>query len=185
MKLLIASDIHGDVSALETLLLRYRVEKADRLLLLGDLLYHGPRNNPPSHYAPKEVIAHLNSLRDEILAVRGNCDAEVDAMVLDFPTMADYAYLMLDSGTALFATHGHLYDRDELYLRKNEHYIQGHTHVPMLRRDGNGHLFLNPGSISLPKENNPPTYITYENGIFALKTLSGAILQTENGEFLV
>ena len=155
MKLMIASDIHGDIEALEALLSRFHAEKADKMLLLGDLLYHGPRNDLPAHYAPKTVIARLNEYKEHILAVRGNCDAEVDAMVLQFPIMADYAFLSLH-GMTLFATHGHLFDIKTLPLG-NAHYVQGHTHVPMCRKEPSGRYLLNPGSVSLPKEGHAKT----------------------------
>lgn len=171
MKLLIASDIHGDVAALDALFARYEAEKADKMLLLGDLLYHGPRNDLPAHYAPKAVLARLNEYRAHILAVRGNCDAEVDAMVLQFPIMADYAYLSID-GMTLFATHGHLFEREGLPLG-DAHYVQGHTHVPVCKKGENGRYILNPGSVSLPKEGHAPTYMIFEQGKFMLKTLDG------------
>lgn len=173
MKLLIASDIHGDIAALDALLARYESEGADKMLLLGDLLYHGPRNDLPTHYDPKAVIARLNEYKSHILSVRGNCDAEVDAMVLQFPIMADYAYLSLD-GVTLFATHGHLFDIAKLPLG-DAHYVQGHTHVPKCERNENGRYMLNPGSVSLPKEGHAPTYMIVDQGEFILKTLDGEV----------
>ena len=114
MKLLIASDLHGSARYCENLLARIDAEQPDKILLLGDLLYHGPRNDLPQGYAPKQVIPMLNGLKDKIIAVRGNCDAEVDQMVLEFPIMADYTTLVLENGRTLFATHGHLFDPDHL-----------------------------------------------------------------------
>ena len=131
MKWIVASDIHGSAKYCSELLDAYEREKADRLLLLGDLLYHGPRNDLPDEYAPKMVIAMLNAKKNQILCVRGNCDAEVDQMVLEFPILADYC--MLDLGTKLvYATHGHLTSAEQLPpLREGDLFLQGHTHVPM------------------------------------------------------
>ena len=133
MKWMVASDIHGSAKYCRELLDAYEREKADRLLLLGDLLYHGPRNDLPEEYAPKMVIAMLNAKKNQILCVRGNCDAEVDQMVLEFPILADYC--MLDLGTKLvYATHGHLTSAEQLPpLREGDLFLQGHTHVPMKR----------------------------------------------------
>ena len=129
MKLFIASDIHGDISTARAVADAYKSSGADRLVLLGDLLYHGPRNDLPQNYSPKEVIELLNSLRDDILCVRGNCDTEVDQMVLDFPVLADYAYIEAD-GTRIFATHGHKFNtQTPPPLRKGEVLLHGHTHV--------------------------------------------------------
>ena len=113
MKLMIASDIHGSAYYCRKMLEAYKREDADRLLLLGDILYHGPRNDLPKDYNPKEVIAMLNPLKDQIYAVRGNCDTEVDQMVLQFPILADYALLVLD-GKTFYATHGHVFNQDHL-----------------------------------------------------------------------
>ena len=131
MKWMVASDIHGSAKYCRELLDAYEREKADRLLLLGDLLYHGPHNDLPEEYAPKMVIAMLNAKKNQILCVRGNCDAEVDQMVLEFPILADYC--ILDLGTKLvYATHGHLTSAEQLPpLREGDLFLQGHTHVPM------------------------------------------------------
>ena len=129
MKLLIASDIHGDIAAARAVVDEYRRSGADRLVLLGDLLYHGPRNDLPKDYAPKEVIALLNSVKDELLCVRGNCDTEVDQMVLEFPILADYALIEAD-GVRMFVTHGHKFNLDNLPpLKTGEVLVHGHTHV--------------------------------------------------------
>ena len=114
MKLLIASDLHGSAYYCQKLLERIEAEQPDRILLLGDLLYHGPRNDLPRDYAPKQVIPMLNGLKDRIVAVRGNCEAEVDQMVLEFPVMADYTTLLLEEGKLLFATHGHKFNPENL-----------------------------------------------------------------------
>lgn len=171
VKLLIASDLHGAATAVRALVARIEIEAPDRIALLGDLLYHGPRNDLPEGYAPKEVIPLLNGLAERIVAVRGNCDAEVDQMVLDFPCMADYVLVDVD-GHELYLTHGHL----DLapHLAPGSALLSGHTHVKTLdERDGV--LHVNPGSTSIPKDGTA-SYAVYENGVFTLKTLDGAIL---------
>ncbi|MBQ9112360.1 MAG: phosphodiesterase [Clostridia bacterium] len=177
MKLFIASDIHGDYEAASAVAERYRESGADRLVLLGDLLYHGPRNDLPSGYAPKKVIELLNSLKDDILAVRGNCEAEVDQMVLEFPVLAEYALIEAD-GVRMFVTHGHKYNMGSLPpLRAGEVLLHGHTHVTAAVAFGNGNLYINPGSVSIPKENTPKGYVIYEDGCFSFRRLS------DGGEF--
>lgn len=173
MKYMIASDIHGSALWCEKLLEAFEKEKADRLILLGDILYHGPRNDLPDEYAPKEVIAMLNPLKDRILAVRGNCDAEVDQMVLDFPIMADYA--ILDAGKRLiYLTHGHIFNTGHLPpLAKGDILLHGHTHVPAWERFGDANLYLNPGSVSIPKNNSEHGYMIIENGNLCWKNFRG------------
>lgn len=172
MKWMIASDIHGSAFYCRQMLERYRAEKADRLLLLGDLLYHGPRNDLPKEYAPKEVIALLNPLKNELLCVRGNCEAEVDQMVLQFPVLAEYALLSLDS-RLLFATHGHRFGKDNPPpLKPGDLLLCGHTHIPACEPAGEI-TYLNPGSVSIPKEGSPHSYMTLENGLFLWKSLDG------------
>ena len=164
MKLLIASDIHGAAGYCRDLLAAWDREGADRLLLLGDLLYHGPRNDLPPDYAPKEVIALLNARRNQIFCVRGNCDTEVDQMVLEFPVLADYAVLTAGS-RLLYATHGHVYNTAHLPpLQPGDILLHGHTHIPAWEVFGTDNLYLNPGSVSLPKENSPHSYLTLEGG---------------------
>lgn len=165
MKLLIASDLHGSAYYCRALLDAFARQQADRLVLLGDLLYHGPRNPFPLEYDTVAVTAMLNSLAGRLLCVRGNCDSEVDQMVLNFPILADYAYLSVD-GTGLFATHGHIHGPDAPPpLRAGEYLLCGHTHLPV-RRDCGSYTYLNPGSLSLPKEDTPHSYMTLENGVF-------------------
>ena len=172
MKLMIASDIHGTSSCCRKMLEAFEREKADRLLLLGDILYHGPRNDLPADYDPKEVIAMLNGLKDKPLCVRGNCDTEVDQMVLEFPVMADYA-LIEAGGHSIFATHGHLYNLMHLPpLQKGDILLCGHTHVPAWEDYGD-YRYYNPGSVSIPKEGSTRSYMMLENGIFSWKTLDG------------
>ena len=174
MKWMVASDIHGSAKYCRELLDAYEREKADRLLLLGDLLYHGPRNDLPDEYAPKMVIAMLNAKKNQILCVRGNCDAEVDQMVLEFPILADYC--MLDLGTKLvYATHGHLTSAEQLPpLREGDLFLQGHTHVPM-NEVKNGIRCMNPGSVSLPKQDSCRGYMILETNQAVWKELDGTI----------
>ena len=170
MKLFIASDIHGSAFWCEKMLSAFKEEKADRMLLLGDILYHGPRNDLPKDYAPKQVIAMLTEFKSQILCVRGNCDTEVDQMVLPFPILSDYALISAD-GVDIYATHGHKFGKDNLPPIKNgDILLCGHTHVAadeML----DGFRYINPGSVSIPKENTGNGYIIFENGNFTRKTL--------------
>ena len=172
MKYLFASDIHGSAYYCRKLLDAFREEQAERLVLLGDLLYHGPRNDLPREYAPKEVIALLNEHKNKIYAVRGNCEAEVDQMVLEFPVMADYCILSVD-GRTFYATHGHIYNQDNLPpLQEGDILIHGHTHV-LKAQQMDGYILLTPGSVSIPKEGNPATYAVLENSIFTIKDFDG------------
>ena len=172
MKWFIASDIHGSAYYCRKMLERYKAENADRMLLLGDILYHGPRNDLPEGYAPKEVIEMLNAMKDEILCVRGNCEAEVDQMVLKFPVLADYAALYID-GYQIFATHGHVYNEKNLPpIAKNTIFLNGHTHVSKFTDHGD-YVYANPGSVSIPKEDTPRGYIVFEDGTLTWKTLDG------------
>ena len=170
MKLLIASDIHGSAYYCRKLLEAYKKEEADKLILLGDILYHGPRNDLPEEYAPKEVIAMLNPMKQEILCVRGNCDTEVDQMVLEFPILADYG-LLYERGRMIFLTHGHVFNENHLpMLKKGDILLHGHTHVPVCR-EHEEYIYMNPGSVSIPKEGSEHSYMTYEDGIFIWKNL--------------
>lgn len=184
MKILIASDLHGDLSAAERTFARFAAEGASRLLWLGDLLYHGPRNDLPAGYDPKGVIALLCAHREELFCVRGNCEAEVDQMVLNFPVLADYALLAVGEHT-VFATHGHHYTTDAPPpLRAGDVLLHGHTHLYAAEAfdlpDGGRALYLNPGSVALPKGGNPPTYMTLdtESGEWRLCRLDGELLQS-------
>lgn len=154
MKLLVASDLHGSAYYTEKLLQRVAAEKPDRVLLLGDLLYHGPRNDLPKDYAPKKVISLLSSLSPAPLCVRGNCEAEVDQMVLPFPVLAEYG-VTFSGGRAVYFTHGH---RPVPPLQNGDILLCGHTHVPKAEIREN-YLYLNCGSVSLPKENSPHSYM--------------------------
>ena len=172
MKLMIASDIHGSAKYCALLLKAFDREQADRLLLLGDILYHGPRNDLPDGYAPKEVASMLNEKKNEIFAVRGNCEAEVDQMMLSFPVMADYALLSLGE-RMIFATHGHVYNKDNLPpLNAGDILLYGHTHIPDCEEVG-GITILNPGSVSIPKEDTQHGYMLLDGNEFIWKTLDG------------
>ncbi len=165
MKLMIASDLHGSAAWTRRLLEQYHAMQPDKLILLGDLLYHGPRNDLPDEYAPKTVIPMLNDMKNEILAVRGNCEAEVDQMVLEFPVMADYAQLVLEDGRTLFLTHGHLFNPEHLPpLKKGSVFAFGHVHI----KHGEWKddiAIVNPGSVSIPKDGTH-SFMIYENGEF-------------------
>lgn len=172
MKWLIASDIHGSSYYCEKLLKAFEEENADKILLLGDVLYHGPRNDLPKDYAPKTVIAMLNNLKDKIMCVRGNCDTEVDQMVLEFPVLADYAILTVND-RLIYATHGHKYGPDNLPpLQKGDALLFGHIHVPKCYEE-NGILILNPGSVSIPKENSHHSYMILDGNKLSWKNLDG------------
>lgn len=177
MKLMFASDIHGSALYCERMLEAYRREGADKLCLLGDILYHGPRNDLPDGHDPKRVITLLNPEKSHILCVRGNCDTEVDQMVLEFPVLADYAVIFVD-GRTFFLTHGHHHSPGNLPpLNLGDVLINGHTHVYKAEQV-NGIHCLNDGSVSLPKMGNPRSYMTYEDGVFTVK-------QLESGETLL
>lgn len=181
MKYLIASDIHGSELYCQKLLEAYKAEKADRLILLGDILYHGPRNDLPEGYAPKRVIELLNAMKNEILCVRGNCDTEVDQMVLDFPILADYA--IITAGKRLvYLTHGHNFNENNLPpLQNGDILLHGHTHVPKCT-EHEGYVYLNPGSVSIPKENSWHGYMLLENGRFIWKDFEGKEMLTYDAQ---
>ena len=177
MKYMIASEIHGSAFWCQKMVEAYQKEKADRLILLGDLLYHGPRNDLPEGYDPKQVIDLLNPLKNEILCVRGNCEAEVDQMVLQFPVMADYA-LMECGENIIFITHGHIFNEQHLPpLKKGDILLHGHTHVPICV-EHESYTYLNPGSVGIPKEDSWHGYMTLEDGVFRWKDMNGNV-QTE------
>ncbi len=171
MKIMIASDIHGSAYYCEKLLEAYKTEGADRLLLLGDLLYHGPRNELPKDYNPKAVIQMLNEVKEELLCVRGNCDSEVDQMVLDFPIMADYCILPVQN-RLMFVTHGHVFNRSNLpKLKSGDILLNGHFHVPDFEKTGEIY-YMNPGSVSIPKEGSAHSYMILEDETFLWKDLN-------------
>ena len=177
MKLMFASDIHGSLHGAMKMADAYEAERADKLILLGDLLYHGPRNDLPKQYDPKEVAALLNDMKNEILCVRGNCDCEVDQMMLEFPILADYALLYVD-GHTIFATHGHIYNETSLPpIKRGDILIHGHTHIPCALKH-EGLYCLNPGSVSLPKQDFKRSYMIYEDGCFIIKDFKGRLIKS-------
>ena len=174
MKLMIASDIHGSAFYCKQLIEAYKQEQPDKLLLLGDLLYHGPRNDLPKDYAPKQVIEMLNAISDQLICVRGNCEAEVDQMVLDFPVLSESCILYID-GQTIYATHGHINSpANPPKLHKGDVLLTGHTHIPAWKEYDN-FLYLNPGSVSIPKEGSEHGYMIYEDKKFLWKTLKGDV----------
>ena len=173
MKWMIASDLHGSAVYCRRMIEAFEREGADRLLLLGDLLYHGPRNDLPEGYAPKEVMPLLNGMKPKLLCVRGNCDAEVDQMVLDFPILADYAVLPVGQ-RLVYATHGYVHNLKNLPpLAPGDILLHGHTHIPAWTEFGEENLYLNPGSLSIPKDGSAHSYMTLEGETFCWKTLEG------------
>ncbi len=174
MKYIIASDIHGSAYFCRKLVENFKKEKADKLLLLGDLLYHGPRNAFPRDYAPMEVAEMLNDSTLCAMGVRGNCDAEIDQTVLDFPMFCDYA-LMCHGKRSIVLSHGHIFSPDKLPpLREGDVFISGHIHVPVCEVR-NGILCLNPGSVSIPKEDSTHSYMVLEDGLFQWKDMEGRL----------
>lgn len=178
MKLMIASDIHGSACYCRELLEAFDRERADRLLLLGDILYHGPRNDLPAEYAPKAVIAMLNARKEQLFCVRGNCDTEVDQMVLDFPILADYSVFTIGD-RLIYATHGHNYNLSKLPpLQKGDILLHGHTHIPAWETFETENLYLNPGSVSIPKNSSERGYMVIADGEAQWKALSGRVYHT-------
>ena len=176
MKIMVASDIHGSALYCRRMLERFDEEGADKLLLLGDLLYHGPRNPLPEEYNPKAVAEMLNARKQQILCVRGNCDGEVDQMMLEFPIMADYCILSVGS-RMIFATHGHHHNENSLpMLQEGDILLHGHTHIPVLE-DRGAYMLANPGSVTLPKQNSVRGYLLLEEGALTLKDLDNTVEQ--------
>jgi hypothetical protein len=179
MKLMIASDLHGSAYYCRKLLEAYEREQPEKLVLLGDLLYHGPRNDLPRDYAPKEVLSLLNAQREHLLCVRGNCDTEVDQMVLSFPILADYSLLYV-AGHTLFATHGHHYHTGALPpLQRGDILLHGHTHIPAWETFGEENRYWNPGSVSIPKEGSPHSYLVLEEETARWMDLEGSVFHQE------
>lgn len=175
MKWMIASDIHGSAYYCRKLLEAYTEEGADRLLLLGDILYHGPRNDLPRDYAPKEVIALLNERKNDIYCVRGNCDTEVDQMVLEFPVLSGLLCTWRKGRNGNYATHGHIYNEQKLPpLHSGDILLHGHTHVPKcVVHETEQYICMNPGSVSIPKEESWHGYMIWEGKNFVWKDFGG------------
>lgn len=177
MKFLIASDLHGSAGACRRLMERFNHERAQTLILLGDLLYHGPRNPLPESYSPKDAAVILNANAERIFCIRGNCDADVDQAMLRFPIGAPQALIYKDSLT-WFLTHGHTWGFDNPPpMGGIDVILEGHTHIPLLSRIGSV-IHLNPGSVSLPKGGFPATYAVYENRAFTIYDMAGAAVST-------
>jgi len=176
MKLLVASDIHGSLSAARHVVEAFEKEQADYLVFLGDAMYHGPRNPLPDEYAPAKVAELLNTVKEKVIAVRGNCDSEVDQMLLDFPIMAEYQNIPFVNGK-LFATHGHIFEPATIpaSVNRGDIFAFGHIHVPILEMNEAGILVLNPGSAALPKEDHPPTYAVISDDKIEIKTFDGEV----------
>ena len=176
MKLMFASDLHGSLFFCSKLMEAYRKENPDKLILLGDLLYHGPGNGLTKDYDTLKVTEMLNSVKDSLICTRGNCDADVDQLVLEFPIMSDYSTIYLD-GRMLFLTHGHIYNENNLpYLSSGDIIIHGHTHVPKIESIGNGIIYMNPGSVSAPRQNSRNTFMIYENHEFKIKDFDDNVI---------
>ena len=175
MKLMIASDLHGSAYYTRLLLEAMDKEQPDRLLLLGDLLYHGPRNDLPREYAPKKVIEMLNARKSQILCVRGNCEAEVDQMVLEFPVLSEFGVVFAD-GLTLYMLHGH--KNLDIPVMPGDILLCGHTHVPAVRKDGE-HYYVNPGSVSIPKNGSCHGYMMLENRHLTHVSLEGENVQPD------
>ena len=180
MNLMIASDIHGSAYYCKKMLEAFNREKTDKILLLGDLLYHGPRNNLPDEYDTKKVAAMLNEIKGRVMCVRGNCDSEVDQMMLEFPIMAEYCMIYI-SGKVIFATHGHILNTKNLpALSDGEILLHGHTHVPAWETFGNNNMYINPGSVSIPKDGSKHSYMMLNDKGIIWKDLDGEIYHEIN-----
>ncbi len=176
MKLMFLSDIHGSIKYLEKAMAKFEEEKADCLVLLGDLMYHGPRNPLPDGYDTKLVADLLNKYSDKIVAIRGNCDSEVDQMLLDFPIMSDYTEIVMEN-YKIFATHGHIYNNTCMpKLNRGDIFIHGHLHVPIAEVFKEVY-YLNPGSVSLPKEGSEHSYGLLFDNVFMIKDLDGDVVK--------
>ena len=177
MSYLFASDLHGSAYYAEKVIEKFEASGAEKLILLGDILYHGPRNDLPKGHDPKKVFALLNRYADRIIAVRGNCDAEIDQMVLDFPLTADYSHMMIE-GKEFFLTHGHIYSPENMpRLPEGAVFVFGHIHLPVAEKK-EGVTILNPGSASLPKEGNPNSYALHDGGVFTIRTFDDDVIKS-------
>ncbi len=175
MKLLICSDIHGDLESAKAIIDAHKAHGTDKIVILGDILYHGPRNDLPKTYAPKSVISLLNEYKNELISVRGNCDTEVDQMVLEFPVLADYAIVCVDK-INMYLTHGHKYGPDNPPpLSRGDLLLCGHTHIIANEAFGMDNIYINPGSVALPKNGCPRSYMIYENRTFTVYEIDGKV----------
>lgn len=177
MKYLILSDIHGSLPALERALDFYKARHCDLLCILGDILNYGPRNGLPPGLDPQGIADRLNGMADDIVAIRGNCDSEVDQMLLGFPMLGD-SMLIVDNGRRLLLTHGHIYNKEQLPHGRFDAVFCGHTHLWELSRRGHT-VVCNTGSITFPKGGKEPTMAVYEDGLISIHRLDGTLLQEE------
>ena len=175
MKFLIFSDIHGASDSAGFIVKKTIEENPDKVLILGDILYHGPRNDLPMNYAPKSVIKELEKIKDKIIAVRGNCEAEVDQMVLSFPCLSETAMVFAD-GATIMMSHGHIWYEEHLPSSGFTHFFSGHTHVRVLK-EKDGIVFLNPGSITIPKQNQVRSYAEWIDGNIRTISMTGEVLE--------
>ncbi|OIQ25952.1 phosphodiesterase [uncultured Vibrio sp.] len=176
MELFFASDLHGSLPATQRVLEKFEQSKATTLILLGDVLNHGPRNPVPEGYDPVEVATLLNQYADSIIAVRGNCDSEVDQMLLDFPMMTDYTWVLLESSKRMFITHGHLYNSTKRpALKENDILAHGHTHIPVAQIE-EGVVIFNPGSVTFPRDGFPASFGLYTAGKLKVQSFEGEVL---------
>ncbi len=177
MKLMIASDIHGSAYFCRQLVERFHDENPTKLVLLGDILYHGPRNALPQDYNPQAVAQMLNTIAQNVIWVKGNCDADIDQMLLQFPVVEN-TVLFVD-GRTIFASHGHVYNmQTPPALANGDVLLNGHFHVPTAETFGNDNLYVNCGSVSIPKENSPHCYLVLQDGTFVWKDLQGNVFKT-------
>ena len=177
MNIMIASDIHGSADCCRSLLSAFEKEQPETLLLLGDLLYHGPRNGLPEQYSTAAVADMLNDIKNSIMCVRGNCDSAVDQMVLEFPIMAEYC-LIYGHERMIFATHGHVFNKNNMpSLPPGAILLHGHTHIPAWEQC-DGHLCVNPGSVSLPKQGSQHSYMMLNDDALIWKDLKGQTYHT-------
>ncbi len=174
MKLFFLADVHGSAHYMSRALELFEKEKASYIVLLGDLLYHGPRNPFPKDYDPASVVGMLNNVREKIIAVRGNCDSDVDQMVLPFPLMSDHGSILVGN-RRIFLTHGHIYSPENLPpLTKGDIFVSAHTHIPLASIHEGIYLF-NPGSVALPKGGSRNSYGIFDNGDLVVKNLDGKV----------
>lgn len=179
MKLFFISDIHGSIDDLEWAIKKFTEEKAEYLVILGDLLYHGPRNPLPQNYAPKKVAELLNSYKEKIICIRGNCDSEVDQMLIKFPILSDFSQIFADN-KRFFLTHGHIYNPNNIpNLNSGDILCYGHTHIPLIEKNSNIIIF-NPGSITFPKEGNEKSYGIYNDNSLKVFSENGQIIKEYN-----
>lgn len=175
MKYLLVSDIHGSLPALERVLEFYRKENCDMMLILGDILNYGPRNGLPEGLDPKGIAERLNAMASDIVAIRGNCDSEVDQMLLHFPILSDYT-MLIDNGRRLFLTHGHIYNEERMPAVRTDAFVYGHTHLWKLEQHDNT-IVCNLGSVTFPKGGNEPTFGLYDNGTLSIRRIDGELLK--------